>query len=128
VLEDNTRADTSREEEKWYVKMPVMPYRITRRDEGLLLEWDQAGHAALYESRRLRLSCPCAECVEEMSGRALLQPESVPADIRPLSVGLVGSYGLKVNWSDGHSTGIYTFEKLLAWCPCDACQARRGEP
>ena len=101
------------------MKTPVMPYRITRRDDGLLLEWDQSGHSALYEARRLRLSCPCAECVEEMSGRPLLNPESVPADIRPVSVGLVGSYGLKVNWSDGHGTGIYTFEKLLAWCPCD---------
>jgi ATP-binding protein involved in chromosome partitioning len=106
----------------------VMPYRITRRDDGLTLEWDQAGHAALFPARLLRLACPCAECVEEMSGRPLLQPGSVPADIRPISVGLVGSYGLKVVWSDGHSTGIYTFEKLLAWCPCDACREARGEP
>lgn len=108
------------------MKPMVMPYRITRRDDGLQFEWDQSGHVAFYEARRLRLSCPCAECVEEMSGRPLLTPESVPADIRPVSVGLVGSYGLKVDWSDGHGTGIYTFEKLLNWCPCEACQAARG--
>ena len=104
-----------------------MPYRITRRDDGLALEWDQAGHAALFPARQLRLACPCAECVEEMSGRPLLQPDSIPVNIRPLSVGLVGSYGLKVNWSDGHSTGIYTFEKLLARCPCNGCCKARGE-
>ena len=109
------------------MKQHVMPYRITRRDDGLTLEWDLAGHAALFPARQLRLACPCAECVEEMSGRPLLQPDSVRADIRPLSVGLVGSYGLKVNWSDGHGTGIYTFERLLAGCPCDACREARGE-
>jgi ATP-binding protein involved in chromosome partitioning len=109
------------------VKQPLMPYRITRRDDGLLLEWNQAGHAALYPARWLRLSCPCAECVEEMSGRPLLQPATVPPDIRPVSIGLVGSYGLKVSWSDGHGTGIYTFEKLLASCPCEACRKVRGE-
>ena len=109
------------------MKTPVSPYRITRRDDGLFIEWDQSGHSALYEARRLRLSCPCAECVEEMSGRPLLQPEAIPMDIRPLSIGLVGSYGLKVKWSDGHGTGIYTFEKLLTWCPCDTCRGTRGE-
>lgn len=107
------------------MKHMARPWRITRRDDGLQLEWDQSGHTALFEARRLRLSCPCAECVEEMSGRPLLEPASVPADIRPVSVGLVGSYGLKVQWSDGHGTGIYTFEKLLAWCPCEACRAGR---
>jgi DUF971 family protein len=33
----------------------------------------------------------------------------------------VGAYGLRINWSDGHSTGIYTFERLLAGCPCARC-------
>ena len=106
LSEDNTRVDSSRGEEKWSVKTPVMPYRITRRDDGLHLERDQAGHSAHFVARRLRLACPCAECVEEMGGRPLLDPDTVAIDVRPLSVGLVGSYGLKVHVErrarDGH--------------------------
>jgi DUF971 family protein len=32
--------------------------------------------------------------------------------VAPRSVQLVGTYGLKIVWSDGHSTGIYTFDAL----------------
>ena len=84
----------------------------------------QGGHEVLYPARALRLACGCAICTEEMSGRPLLDPASVPADIRPLSVALVGTYGIRVQWSDGHGTGIYTFERLLAACPCERCAAR----
>jgi ATP-binding protein involved in chromosome partitioning len=105
------------------VKRPIRPHRITRTDEGLRIEWDAAGHAALYPARALRLACPCAECVEEMTGRPLLRPETVPAGVHPRTVALVGTYGLRVAWSDGHGTGIYTFERLLAACPCDRCRA-----
>jgi len=42
-----------------------------------------------------------------------------------LTVALVGAYGIKVQWSDGHGTGIYTFERLLAQCPCPKCSAHR---
>ncbi len=107
------------------MKTPIMPYRITRADDGLTLEWDQAGHVGFYPARDLRLACPCAECMEEMSGRPLLDPDTVPADVRPASINLVGAYGLKVQWSDGHSTGIYTFEHLRKVCPCPRCQAER---
>jgi DUF971 family protein len=71
----------------------------------------------------LRLACPCAACVEEMTGRRLLQPGAVPADIRPQSLALVGAYGLRINWSDGHDTGIYTFELLQALCGCPQCRS-----
>ena len=110
------------------MKQPVIPYRITRRDDGLLLEWEAAGHAALFEARRLRLSCPCAECVEEMSGRPILDAGAVPEDVRALALRLVGAYALHVSWSDGHTSGIYPWDRLLAGCPCDTCAARRGDP
>lgn len=102
-----------------------LPIAITRRDDGVLIEWDGAGHRALYPARALRLACACAECVEEMSGRRLLKPESVAADIRPLRLELVGAYGLKIDWSDGHNTGIYTFEALRRNCPCPRCSEQK---
>jgi DUF971 family protein len=108
--------------------LPI-PHAITRRDDGLLIDWVTDGHHAFYPARELRLACPCAACIEEMSGRALLDPGSVPADIRPVSVSLVGAYGLRIQWSDGHGTGIYTYEQLLRLCPCERCaEGRRSTP
>jgi len=90
----------------------LTPHRIIRQDDGIAIEWEQGAPPTHYGARALRLACPCAECVEEMSGRRLLRPETVPLDVSPRSVGLVGTYGLRVVWSDGHSTGIYTFDAL----------------
>jgi DUF971 family protein len=104
--------------------LPI-PHAIERRPDGILIEWT-AEHRALYPARELRLACPCAGCVDEMSGRAILTPTSIPAEVRPLSLTLVGAYGLRVQWSDGHGTGIYTFQRLLAACPCEDCRAGRA--
>ena len=106
--------------------LPPVPYAITRRADGLFVEWDQAGHSFLYPARELRLACRCAACVEEMSGRPLLDPAQVPAAVQPESVALVGAYGLSVRWSDGHDTGIYGFERLLAQCGCARCRPAAG--
>ena len=62
--------------------------------------------------RAIRLACRCANCIEEMSGRPLLDPTSVPDDVQPLRISGVGRYALQISWSDGHDTGIYTFEQL----------------
>ena len=90
----------------------MIPAEITRRDDGILIEWDRRGDRTFFEARTLRLACPCAECVEEMSGRALLDPAWVPENVRPVRIDLVGAYGIRIGWSDGHDTGIYTFERL----------------
>lgn len=57
-----------------------------------------------------------------MSGRPLLEPDTVPGDVRPLAITLVGAYAIRVAWSDGHDTGIYTYEWLRSVCPCPQCQ------
>ena len=60
----------------------------------------------------LRCACACASCVDEMSGRKVLDDASVPADVKIVEMHPVGNYGISVLWSDGHDTGIFTWEKL----------------
>src|SRR6266542_6774474 len=67
----------------------------------------------------LRDLCPCAGCVEEGTGKKILDPATIPADIRPEQIVAVGSYAIQIHWSDGHSTGIYTWQTLR-----DACGLR----
>ena len=104
----------------------VVPERIRRSDEALEVTW-APGHTGRFPARALRLACPCAACVDEMTGRPLLDPASVPPDVKPVAVEPVGGYAIRVRWSDGHASGMQTFDWLLAHCPCDACAARRGE-
>lgn len=60
----------------------------------------------------LRCQCPCASCVDELTGVRTLQPETVPEDIKPTGVGFSGNYALKIGWSDGHHTGLFTWDYL----------------
>ncbi|MCU1245035.1 MAG: hypothetical protein JWN02_945, partial [Acidobacteria bacterium] len=31
---------------------------------------------------------------------------------------------LQPNWADGHTYGIWTYERLREGCPCDECSAK----
>lgn len=60
----------------------------------------------------LRLSCACASCIDENTGKKVLQVDKVPLDIKIDGVRPVGRYGLSIHFSDGHNTGIYKFDTL----------------
>ncbi|MCY2966498.1 MAG: DUF971 domain-containing protein [Planctomycetota bacterium] len=60
----------------------------------------------------VRCLCPCASCIDEISGIRTLNPADVPTDVTPVKLGFVGNYALKIEWSDGHSTGLYTWDLL----------------
>lgn len=89
------------------------PAEIGPSEDGTRLRvlW-QDGRVSLYEPRALRLACPCAACVDEMTGRRILIPARVPEDVYPTAIEYVGRYALQFVWSDGHTTGIYPFSYL----------------
>jgi DUF971 family protein len=60
----------------------------------------------------LRRSCPCASCINEWTGEKMLRDESVADDMRFGSISLVGRYAVNFVFSDGHSTGLFTFTTL----------------
>jgi DUF971 family protein len=80
-------------------------------DHGIQLLWP-GGRQVTIPAQHLRDQCPCADCVEEGTGRKLLDPATIPSDIRPERIEAVGNYAIQVFWSDGHSTGIYTWQTL----------------
>ncbi len=92
---------------------PERPVALDFGAEGLHIQW-QDGAGQMIDPRDLRLACQCAACRDEMSGRRLLDPASVPLDIAPTRIWSVGNYAIGVAFSDGHSSGIYTFPALRA--------------
>ncbi len=96
-----------------FAAAPVEPPEaidLTERQE-LAILWP-GGERAVVPSKRLRDLCPCASCVEEGTGRKLLDPATIPDDVRPTSIQPVGNYAIQIFWSDGHSTGLYTWRAL----------------
>lgn len=78
---------------------------------GLVLNWAD-GRQQRLAPRDLRIACRCAKCRDEVTGKRLLDPGSVPLDIRVTRIWSVGNYALGVAFGDGHDTGIYTFAQL----------------
>jgi len=90
----------------------IKPVEIGRVNEyDLKIVWKD-GLEIVYPARELRLACPCALCIEEMTGKPLIEEDKIPADVHPQKIRLVGNYAISIDWSDGHNTGIYTFERL----------------
>ena len=92
--------------------MAPQPRKITRTDPSRIeFEWDN-GEKTVLSAVELRAMCPCAACVDELTGVRRLDPSSVPADLLTSNVRLVGNYALTMAFTDGHMTGIYPFPML----------------
>lgn len=60
----------------------------------------------------LQRNCPCAHCADEITGQRLLDPQTVSDDVRAVVIRSVGRYGLRIHFTSGCSTGIYSFDRL----------------
>jgi DUF971 family protein len=100
---------------------PPMPTEIRRVGvDGVRITWAD-GHRSDYRNDYLRQHCPCAECRARPT-RALPVLNARRDDLYAVQIGVVGRYAVSVQWSDGHDTGIYSYETLRALCPCGACR------
>jgi DUF971 family protein len=97
----------------------VQPVEIRKRPggAGMKITWDD-GHVSEYPAAHLRRFCRCATCHHELTGERLLDPASVPEELTIVKADLVGNYAIGFEFSDKHSTGIYSFDWLRRICPC----------
>ncbi|MFA9478611.1 gamma-butyrobetaine hydroxylase-like domain-containing protein [Phycisphaerales bacterium AB-hyl4] len=98
---------------------PLRPKHIDlKKDTALTLHWSD-GRVSVYPIDYLRRMSPSAdarELREEMRKNPLaVLPTSAGGTGGPLiaeGVELVGNYALRVRFSDGHDTGIYSWQYL----------------
>jgi DUF971 family protein len=109
-------------------KKPVDVKVRVSTGEGVDITWTDS-HTSHYPFSYLRDLCPCAICNDERekkSRSAFSSPTSVELRMfkpRVTAKGAqgVGNYAVQITFSDGHATGIYSFEHLREICPCEQC-------
>jgi DUF971 family protein len=96
---------------------------------GIDIVWAD-GHASHYDFPYLRDECPCATCNDERirkSAHATAGPASSPAlpmfkpKPRAQKATTVGNYAIQISFTDGHATGIFSYDHLRSICPCPDC-------
>lgn len=102
----------------------VTPEKIERNGESGLNIWWSDGSSREYTVYELRNGCPCATCREKKRAKELEhvtdKPKSLPilsaAELQPLKIVRmlpVGNYAYNIAFTDGHDSGIFTFDLLL---------------
>jgi len=83
---------------------------IKQKDNStLLIHWND-GSIGEYRFSELQKNCPCANCVDETTGKRF--PNSVREDVQVRNIQKVGRYALKFEFTSGCSSGIFSYEML----------------
>lgn len=99
------------------------------KSKGIRIDWKD-GHHSEYSLAYLRDGCPCATCTGAHGTEPQKSNYAAPATpfqmyqpaLKMMSVEEVGHYAVRIQWSDGHGSGIYSFDHLRKICPCGECQ------
>ena len=103
------------------------------KSKGVKIDWKDGHHTELGLNY-LRDKCPCAQCTgahgtpprPEGGGASNSPFQMYKPALKMLGVEPVGNYAIRINWSDGHSSGIYSFEHLRMICQCPECRKGQG--
>lgn len=84
---------------------------IEESDSEISVKWSDDSESR-YSAAQLRKACPCAGCINEWTGEKILKADDIPEDLSFSSIAVVGRYALNFHFSDGHDTGIFSFQFL----------------
>jgi len=100
------------------MSLQTTPIRLNlKKDEKLEIDW-QDGLKSTYPLSLLRSLCPCALCrqvrEDDQVKKSTLQilPGNYAHPLHVIDAELVGGYALRLEWSDNHGSGIYSFQYL----------------
>ena len=88
--------------------------KVKTKEQMLIIDWLDGNHSEIPLGA-LRRQCPCASCRaerEKEDANPLKVLKFDPAAVQATDASLMGNYGLKLRWSDGHDTGIFDFRFL----------------
>src|SRR5712671_5738406 len=100
------------------------------KSKGIKIDWKD-GHTSEYGLSYLRHHCPCAVCsgshgtppqappIEPSPFQMYTPPQAPPiepspfhmyqAPLKMVAIETVGNFAIRILWSDGHGSGIYSF-------------------
>lgn len=85
------------------------------RDTAVTVTFED-GVSCTFPVAELRAACPCAECRGKREQGEVAWPRpGQNAQIAIVDAKLNGAWGLSIDWSDGHNTGIYAWSLLRRW-------------
>jgi len=90
---------------------PPSNIRAIQSEQVLEVTWSDA-QVDRFPYLFLRSECPCASCRDEWTGERILRAESIRADLKLEGMEPIGTYAVQLAWSDGHSSGLFTWETL----------------
>jgi DUF971 family protein len=98
------------------------------RDRSVTVTFDD-GTVSEFPVNALRAACPCATCRGQRERGEVAWPRpGQPDTITIVDAQLSGAWGLSIDWSDGHSTGIYAWNVLRRWWQAGLDQALVIDP
>jgi DUF971 family protein len=89
---------------------------IEESDSEISIKWSDDTESK-YNAVQLRRACPCAGCVDEWTGKKILDGDRIASDLNFKHISIVGRYALNFHFSDGHDTGIFSFNFLRESVP-----------
>ena len=120
-------------------KKPTAVKIHVKTGAGVDITWAD-GHSSHYDFTYLRDQCPCATCNDERGKKEAMPVATTNLLSSPLlpmykpkpraqAATQVGNYAVQISFTDGHSTGIFSYDYLRTLCQCEECgRAFRESP